>query len=179
MPEFENMRDLDNFISNNIIDALGKLQDEIIKMLEQEYKTTWYDRTINTTHKSYIRTYQLTKGIESMPVKYSSGGGRNGLDDYSLDAEVAFTGKKIIPVDMSDVGLLSSYMDIKGNTDWNGKPITEWIGEWIEYGVKANPIYRIPRKYIFARVRNRLKSKDMQNKLKAILESKGFEFMER
>lgn len=173
MPIFESIYHLEIYLNDKLGKALLKVMEKVKKMLADNYETMWYNRPSYEESKYYKRTYQLKNGLEIFPVnkvKISDG-------SLILEAIVAFTGKdiKAVNVRADNPKMLNSYMSLDGDKFYKNTQITEAIAYWIESGT-SNNIYSMPATGVFKETNKKLKITMIQEEIKKILISEGFEF---
>jgi hypothetical protein len=172
MPTFESIYHLEIYLNEQLGKALLKVMEKVKEMLSDNYQTMWYDRP-SYQGNYYKRTYQLKKGLEIFPinkVKISDG-------SLILEAIVAFTGKDIKAINVRDDNpkMFNSYMSLDSDKFYNNTQITEAIAYWIESGTRNN-IYSMPATGVFKETNKKLKISMIQEEIKKILISEGFEF---
>jgi hypothetical protein len=173
MPTFESIYELEKYVDESFKIALKEVADEIRTTLSYNYTKLWYARPFDNVNENYIRTYQLTQGLEVIPVKFNSFG--------ELTVDIIFNPDKIHPlwVQETDKTKFNSYMNWSrkepGKTESDGKTVAQWVAEWIEEG-NNDKTYKMPAKHVFKKTEKQYNSTKIQQKIREILTQKGFAF---
>lgn len=107
-------------------DALNKVTIKVEKMIKKYVMDKLYN---SYTPTDYIRSYDY---LESLTVTKVT---KNSLGE--LETKIFFDPNKIHSRE-TEGSYWNQHMSINGDTTWEGKPISEWIPVFIEYGTKGS-----------------------------------------
>lgn len=127
MKTFNNLNKLFSHINKQIEKSMTGVGEEARKILSDYMEREWYN---SYSPSNYERSWELLNSISvSSPKKISN----------TWQVEIYFDTTKIHPYSTPD-GEWNKHMSLNGDTSYNGKSISEWLIEWIEYG-QNSPIY--------------------------------------
>jgi hypothetical protein len=166
MPEFRTIKEMNTYIEKTyLIQFLTKIGDEVKSVLKNFILQDLYSAYTPT---EYTRTMDFLNAVECKPVRKVGN---------SYEVEVFINPEKFgTDSDIEDGGWLhhtSSLGQYRGDTEYGGKSIAEWLIYWFETSDNSSP-YSRKGIGMFENTRQWIKQDDyIRVRLKELFENKG------